>query len=175
MSRLTPSDRSALVVCVALPAPLEALRRRGVAEGANGLPAHLTLLYPFADPDQIDVALEATIGSIASAHPAHVVRLLGPRSWPDVIYAAVEPEAPVRALHADLAAAFPTLPLYGGSFEFDPHVTVAEGGDLDSPGLATDPAWDLLPAMADVDGVDLIVRDPGGWRLRRRFDLAPRG
>ena len=49
---------------------------------------------------------------------------------------AIEPEAPAIALQASLAAAFPSLPLYGGVVEdFVPHVSIVEGAAADDSAI----------------------------------------
>ncbi len=169
-----PSEASGLVVRVELPAGLEALRSRCVPDAAAGLPAHVTLLYPFADPAAIDQGLRSTVRAIVGRHASWPMRLVEPGRWPGTLYASVEPDAPARSLQADLAAAFPTLPLYGGELPFVPHVTVAEGDVADDPAVAEDPAWRELPVVLDVYGFELIVRRDGRWRTEARFALRPR-
>ena len=76
-----------------------------------------------------------------------------------------------RAIQADLAAAFPTLPLYGGSIDvFVPHVTIVEGGAADDPAVDADPGWDELPVSVAVGEVELIVRSGAArWHVERRI------
>ena len=57
----------------------------------------------------------------------------------------VDPDAPLRALQLDLAVAFPTLPLYGGAYEFVPHVSIVEGQAAADPHAFDDPAWTSCP------------------------------
>ncbi len=165
------SEDTAVVVPVRLPAPLEGLRRRSTEEAASGLPAHLTMLYPFVTPDALDEELRFKLAAILSPIDAFDYRLTERRRWPDTLYAAVEPEAPFRALQATLAAAFPEFPLYDGAFEFDPHVTVVWGPRSEDADVADDPAWNLLPASRQASFVDLIVRVDGRWQRRWRFAL----
>jgi 2'-5' RNA ligase len=89
------------------------------------------------------------------------------------VYAAIEPPAPAAALQADLAAAFPTLPIYGGTIDvFVPHVTIAEGEAADDPAVDADRGWDDLPVTQSVSEVELIVRSAArGWSVERRFPL----
>jgi 2'-5' RNA ligase len=95
--------------------------------------------------------------------------------WPDTLYATVEPDAPIRALQADLAAAFPELPLYGDpGLRFEPHVTIAEGTGSETWAIADDPAWAELPVTLPVDEVALIVRRDGKWAVERAFPLRRR-
>ena len=167
---MSDSDEdTAVVVPVRLPAPLEGLRRRTTPEAATGLPAHLTMLYPFVTPDALNEDLRLTLVAILSPIDAFDYRLAERRHWPDTLYAAVAPEAPFRALQATLAAAFPEFPLYQGAFEFDPHVTVVWGPRSGDADVATDPAWNLLPVSRQAAFVDLIVRVDGRWQRRWRF------
>jgi 2'-5' RNA ligase len=170
---LRPSAASALIIRVDLPRDLEALRMRQVADAANGLPAHITVLFPFAEPGSIDDAVLRLIGDVVARHARWTMRLVGRRRWPGVVFAAVEPEAPAIALQADLAAAFPSLPIYGATVEaFVPHVTVAEGGDADDPAIDEDPGWTELPVERAVDAVELIIQSAAGrWRVERRFPM----
>lgn len=161
---------SGLIIPVALPPALEALRRRSVPEARHGLPAHITLLYPFVAPAAVEDSLLARVASVVTRHRAVALRLTGQGRWPDVLYAGVEPDGPLRALQAGLAAAFPDQPLYGGAFAFEPHVTVAELSAV-AGGMEVDPAWSALPSAAVATCVDLIVREPSGWTVRSRFLL----
>jgi len=72
---LRPSEASALIIGVSLPAGLEALRQRHVADAANGLPAHVTLAYPFAWPESID---DAVGGGAIDVFVPHVTIAEGP-------------------------------------------------------------------------------------------------
>ncbi len=167
-----PSTDSALIVPVALPGRLEALRRRGVRDAAIGLPAHITLLYPFVRPDEIDPVVIGRVEAAASGHAAFRFRLVARREWPGgVVFAGVEPEDPFRSLFDDLAAAFPHHPLHGGAVPFVPHVTVGEG----DPGIANevcaDRGWAALPVDRKADAIDLIVRRARRWGVERRFAL----
>ncbi len=79
--------------------------------------------------------MRAVIAGIVAAHEPWTLTLARLGRWPDALYATVEPDAPVRALQAELAAAFPSLPLYGEpGLRFEPHVTVVEGPAVDDPG-----------------------------------------
>jgi len=170
---LRPSDDSALILAIELPPGLERLRRRHVLDAVGeGIPAHATLLYPFAEPRAIDGAMRSVIAGIAASHAPWTLTLAGRGRWPDTLYATVEPDGPIRALQGDLAAAFPSLPLYRDpALRFEPHVTVAEGDGAADPAAATDPAWRELPVARDVREVALIVREGGRWRVGWVFPL----
>jgi 2'-5' RNA ligase len=166
-------DATALIVRVRLPQPLEQLRQQHVPGATQGLPAHCTLLYPFLRPEALTAAELRALRARVLGHPAHDVRLVGQGSWPDALYAAVEPDAPLRALQADLAALFPWLPLYGGAHPFVPHVTVVAGTGAGLPALAGHKAWSSLPSSVRVSAIELIAEERGRWQRRRRMRLGP--
>jgi 2'-5' RNA ligase len=167
-----PSDRSAIIVRVHLPAPLERWRRRGVANAADGVPAHATMLFPFVAPERLDRAVRGIVAGAAARHPPFDYRLVGPERWPEVIYAGLDPVRPFVALHDDLRAAFPAFPMYGPDFdlEFVPHVTIDEGASVVP---LEDPAWRWLPHHAVAGALEVIARPPEGrWRTVWRIALA---
>lgn len=171
---LRPSEATALVVAVQLPPELESLRLRSITDARDGLPSHITLLYPFAEPGVLEDPLLAEISALVRQLPTTTICLSEGRQWPGTAYAAVDPEDSLRALQATLAAAFPSLPLYGGAFPFVPHVSVVQGPAADGPNALEAAAWRSLPVTRDVVFVDLIEKVAGRWGTRRRFELAPR-
>ncbi len=166
-----PGDDTALIIPVRLPAPLEALRRRAIPDAGLGLPAHVTLLYPFARREALDRDVHALLARVLAGVDAFEFELRGRATWPDVLFVSVEPDLPFRSLHEDLAAAFPAYPIYGGRFDFVPHVTIAEGAFAVLPEVADDPAWRVLPARRVARSAELVVRDTARWNVRWRFRL----
>jgi 2'-5' RNA ligase len=168
---------TAIIVRAALPAGLERLRREFVADAAAGLPAHLTLLYPFVEPAGLDATVRRAIAAVAARHAPFDYRLLGRARWPDVVYVAVDRSEPFVALQADLAAAFPDHPIYGAPADFVwiPHVTIAEGPPIDEPAVTGDPAWAALPQPRLVTALEVIARDLRGWRVVWRIRLGRLG
>ena len=79
---------SAVIVRARLPAGLERLRRRSVADAAEGVPAHLTLLYPFVEPRLLDASVRRTIAAVAARHAPFHYRLDRAARWPDTVYVA---------------------------------------------------------------------------------------
>lgn len=162
-------DDTALIIAVRLPPALERLRQRGVRDAGQGLPAHVTLLYPFLDPSRIGPDVLTAIHRVTDRVDAFTYRLVGRGTWPGTLYATVEPERPFRSLFEALAAAFPSHPIYRGRFPFIPHVTIADdvaGGDDD---IAADPAWADLPVRLVARGADLLVREPDRWSVRHHL------
>jgi hypothetical protein len=115
-----PSDDIALIIPLRLPMPLETLRQRTAPGARFGLPAHVTLLYPFASPEVLDGSLRANLGAIVSGHAAFSFRLADQGQWPGTLFASVEPDLPFRSLYKDLLTTFPAFPIHRGKFDFRP-------------------------------------------------------
>lgn len=165
---------TAVIVRARLPAGLEALRRRSVDDAADGIPAHLTLLYPFVDPPELGPSTRSSLLAIARAHAPFSYELAHRAAWPDTIYVAVDPVEPFVRLQSDLARAFPDYPIYGRGpdFVFIPHVTIAEGAAVDDPTVTNAAAWSNLPVTRWAAALEVITDDADGrWRTRWRIGL----
>lgn len=150
------------------------MRRRLIGDAAEGVPAHLTLLYPFVEPARLDGAVRRRLARVADAHEPWAYDLARAATFPDTVYAAVERESPFVTLQADLERAFPGFPIYGPDRPFDyvPHVSVLEGPAASDPSRLRHPAWAALPVARRAAGIEVIVRDPGGrWGTRWRIPL----
>jgi 2'-5' RNA ligase len=140
---------------------------------ALGIPLHVTLLYPFAPPDQVDEA--ALTGFFAQRDPM-TIALVGVAEWPGVVYAVPEPHEELLELTSALWARFPDYPPYGGEIaEPRPHATLAEPGPRESAEVAAairGRTASVFPLACHVDDVAVLEEDaPGRWRERRRFPL----
>jgi 2'-5' RNA ligase len=167
---------SGVVLRTPLPASLERIRRRHVFSATLGVPAHATLLHPFIEPEELRPAVRRRLREVAADHRPFDYRLDRMAEWPDAIYVAVDPVEPFVRLQRDLQAAFPDWPIYGAGadFEFEPHITVADGAGKLEPGIRDDPAWRALPLAARAEAIDVIATRPDGrWRLIWRIPLGP--
>lgn len=162
---------SALVVPVDLPRRFERIRRVFVANASLGVPAHVTLLFPFLAPADLREADRRRIASILAGHPPIEYRLSRVRDWDTVRYLDVEPSGPFIRLVETLVAAYPAWSPYGGAFPYVPHVTIAERNGLAEP-IVADPRAPL-PRVAD-RAVLLVEDAEGRWHTRWRFRLGRR-
>lgn len=165
---------SAVIVRAQLAPGLERLRRRRVGNAAVGVPAHMTLLHPFIEPEALRRSVRRTLRDVAAGHHPFDYRQARLAEWPDAIYVAVDPVESFVRLHRDLQAAFPDWPIYGADpdFEFEPHITVADRQGKLEPGVREDPAWRALPHPAHAAAIEVIATRPDGrWRLVWRIPL----
>lgn len=169
-------SQSAFIVEVPEAEPyVAALRERLDPSARLGLPAHVTLLYPFMAPERIGSAVLDRARAIAASTAPFAYRLAGIRRFPGVLYLAPRPAAPFVELTLRLAAEFPEHPPYGGRHErIVPHLTVAQS-DTQQRAAAE---IELRAALPRSDGVAahcgellLIENSSGRWRPMQVFPL----
>jgi 2'-5' RNA ligase len=96
----------------------------------RNVPAHVTVLYPFLPPHDVDAGVLERLRDIAHAVPCFEYRLARTRRFPVALYLAPDPDASYAALTDAVFRAFPDYPPFGGKFaEVVPHVTVAHGDE----------------------------------------------
>jgi 2'-5' RNA ligase len=102
------------------------LRRLHDPQASYGVPAHITLLYPFAHPSRVDEAAGA-LQKLFRLVPAFEFSLVEVRRFPATAYLHPEPSAPFVQLTEKLVHRWPEFPPYGGAFSLViPHLTVAD-------------------------------------------------
>ena len=150
-------------------------RARLDSAAAVGVPAHVTVIYPFVPPGLIDdaviSALAAAVGSVPAFDATFVrVRWFGQ----DVLWLAPEPPSPFTALTAAVCRAFPGWPPYGGAYDDTvPHLTVGNDhpiGVLEAAARAIEPD---LPFMARITSAWLMQGSErrGSWRTVAELPL----
>ena len=154
-----------------------AWRRSHTPSGAAGVPAHITLLYPFLPPEQVTASVTTALRSFFAAVPASRFALTSVDRFPSVVYLAPEPAAPFVELIRALADRFPDHPPYGGTHEtIVPHLTVAATEDADVLERAAAELAHAVPLEAVGREAWLMAEgEDGRWRTRERFTLAGRG
>lgn len=131
-----------------------------------GLPAHITILYPFLNGRTIDGDTEAALASLLREIPCFDFELSEIGRFPGVVYLAPKPAERFVALTEALVARWPEQQPYGGDYqEIIPHLTVAYGAPIPD-GLA-----ERLPLAARAEEVWLMTRSAGRWARRRAFPL----
>jgi 2'-5' RNA ligase len=166
---------SGLVILVPALEPVVAdLRAQHDPAARQGMPAHVTLLYPFMDPVKLGPTPRARLAEAVRGLPAFDLSFSRIGRFPEVLWIAPEPVEPLLALVRAIAAAFPDYPPYGGQFEtVIPHVTVAHGDGLDLGALEPEVRGRLAaPVVQRVDAASLFTTIRRKWREVDRFLLA---
>jgi 2'-5' RNA ligase len=143
-----------------------------------GVPAHVTVLFPFVPPPQITPAVVDALAAAVAAVSAFGCEFGGP-SWfgEDVLYLAPRPDEPFRALTRAVCAAFPGYLPYGGAFaDSVPHLTIGErpSGGVEALRTAESAVSPYLPVRTRVDRVWLMAGSAaaGSWHTLAELPLA---
>jgi len=166
------TSRSAVIVRFRLPAELEQIRVRHDPVAAAGVPAHVTILFPFLASEALRPSVRRSLAGIAAGVAPFDVRFARVERFPDVVWLAPEPDEPFRELTQRTVAAFPDHPPYEGLHdEIVPHLTVGAGRGPELDRLER--LLESCPPVVDrVHALEVIVEDGvGRWRSRWRIPL----
>jgi 2'-5' RNA ligase superfamily len=173
------SFESALVVLVPEAESLvKSFRDQYDPSAGDGVPAHVTILYPFKPPDQLTVDVLTTLQDLVSSLPSFNVSFQKIQEFPDILYLAPMPAEPFKHLTEIIVGTYPENPPYGGAFtEIIPHLTVALASDsqrLDEIAAEfREVAGKELPIHARVNTVSLFDNSNDCWKVRAQFSLGP--
>ena len=161
---------SAIVVRIRVPAAIERLRRAHDRAAGLGVPAHVTILYPFVAASGLTPEVRRDVAAIAGEIRAFEVTFASAARWPGVVYLEPRPSAPFTGLIDRAAARFPEHPPYAGAIsEVIPHLTVVESNarPLEEVVAAAQAA---LPFEAAADALEVLAEgDDGRWHRRWRL------
>ncbi|MFI8347729.1 2'-5' RNA ligase family protein [Streptomyces sp. NPDC085596] len=137
------AGQSGLIVRVPEAEPLVgAWRNRLDPPARAGVPAHVTVLFPFLDASLIDEGVCAMIGDVLGRQESFEVGFERCGRFPGVLY--LTPE----------------------------HLTIAQGQNEAVLQKAEADLLNGLPVVAQVSAVDLMVHDGTRWRQQAAFRLA---
>jgi len=136
------------------------------------MPAHVTVLYPFAPVDEVGDGELAAI--FARAGPFdYVLRRLD--EFPGgLAYLAPEPREPFVELSRLVVGRFPSYPPYDGEFELDelvPHVTVVATEDEAVLADVRASVPGALPIVCRAGAASLMIEKGGRWTEHTSFPL----
>jgi 2'-5' RNA ligase len=167
---------SAFIVRVASAEPhVRELREKWDPAARLGVPAHVTVLFPFLSPERIDAKILAKARSAFAKHDPFDFRLARVGRFPGVIYLAPDPAAPFVALTKSLVREFPDHPPYGGQFAtIVPHLTVAHAKEAELAPIEAQLLRSLKSsgaATASCREITLIENSSGRWKPMHAFPL----
>jgi 2'-5' RNA ligase superfamily len=180
----SPDWETALLVPVPAAEPAVGQHRTRLDEAArDGVPAHITVLYPFMPPAGIDETLLASLGGLFAGFAAFGLTL-DKVGWfgENVVWLGSRDTAPFTALTDLVFTAFPSCPPYGGRHtEVIPHLTIGHLGGLQALRAAAESVRPCLPIETAATEVILMAgphpgipgTPPGTWRTIATFPLGP--
>jgi hypothetical protein len=169
---------SALIIAVPEAEPLvKALRDQFDYSAGVGVPAHITILYPFLPPHLITPEVIAELRDLFAQPAAFEFTLTETRRFPKVLYLAPSPAEPFKTLAQAVVERYPNYPPYGSKYaEWIPHLTIADRleaaqlDDFEREFMHQHGAQ--LPMRAEASEVLLIENTSGRWEVRQTFKLA---
>lgn len=140
-----------------------------------GMPAHITVLFPFVGVEDITEELLADLWELYSKVPRFTFTLPRLGQFSDVLFLVPEPREPLDRLTEVTCGRYPDYPPYGGAVdEPDPHLTVAhaeEPAELARICTEVEVAMREEIITVDVREVSLMTHEEGMWRRRQVFPL----
>ena len=151
-------------------------RRRFDPSAVLGIPAHITLVYPFVPVEGVDADIRAELRGLFAEEAPCRFELRASARYPSVLYLKPEPDAALRAIIEGVVERFPEHPPYGGVFDdLMPHLTVAQSGDEDLLARVESELPRGLPVEVDVaEAVLMTEREDGLWRVADTFPFGGR-
>ena len=157
--------QSALVVLVPEAEPVVRRHRHALDPSTQfGVPAHITVLYPFVPPEHIDETILERVARIAADSPSHEVRL-SRTAWfgRHVLWLAPDDPEPFSVLTERVSAAFPDHPPYEGTIEsIIPHLTVGDRAPVAAMEEAERCLLQDLPIDDRVTHLTLLAQERAG-------------
>ncbi len=172
----SPPTQSALIVPVLAAEPAVAAWRTELDRAASwGVPAHVTVLYPFLEPKRIDDEVIAELRTITDSMTAFDLALERVEWFGEiVVWLAPDPDVPFRALTKAVWDRYPECPPYAGAHPDPiPHLTIGDGGTRERLHAAAEEVRRHLPLRTRVDRLSLIAGSdaPGSWHALAEFEL----
>jgi 2'-5' RNA ligase len=175
---VSESTETAVVVPVPAAEPVVGVHRARLDPAAGwGVPAHVTVLYPFVAPELIGPRVLAALARAVATVPAFDAAWCR-TAWfePAVLWVAPEPAEPFRALTAAVVKEFPDHPPFGGVYpEVVPHLTVGNGAPVQEMRAAERAIRPLLPFAMRVVHVQVLAGTTidRSWRVLADLPLGP--
>ncbi len=170
-------NESSLVICVPQAEELvNPFRQLHDPVAQLGMPAHITLLYPFLAPNRINKNVIATLNNLFFQYSRFLFQLKYIRSFPETLWLAPNLPRCFKKLTQAIVSSYPERQPYGGIYnEVIPHLTIA---DRKTPEELSQIAHKFeaiaskyLPLESLADKVKLFIKNQGNWQEAHSFAL----
>jgi len=146
-----------------------------------GVPAHITILYPFIPESELTESVLGELRALAAATRKYSFQLLEWGRFDTALWLRPVPEQPFKELTLAVWRRFPSCPPYSGEYEnVQPHLTVAEFSARDR----LDSRWkqieesiiSSLPVNCVASGLSFYACNASGnWKRRFYFPFTKAG
>ncbi len=151
-------------------------RLRHDPSGALGMPAHITLVYPFLRGERLEGSVLDRLRAVLAPRAPVELELRRTARFPETVYLAPEDPEPFRQMTAALVAEWPEAQPYGGQYaDVVPHLTIADRATtelMDEIDRAVTPG---LPISTTVSSAHVFVFDGDRWQARHELPFEGSG
>lgn len=145
---------------------------------ARGVPAHVSILFPFLRRRALTADALGRIADAAAAVSPFTVRFRRTGRFEHTVFLVPEPALPFAELTRQIHERFPDCPPYRGAHGtvLSPHLTVLTCADESALAKTEQEVRRSLPLRSRIRELWLMVEDEhGGWRRHRTFPLGQPG
>lgn len=167
MKQRDPQESVLLVPALELAQALDEFRSSFDPSARSGVPPHITIMYPFLEPDRLTDAVLSELQLLLKPIASFDFALTEIREFDQgVLYLAPEPADRFVELTTRVGRQFGLQP-YGGQFPtITPHLTVAQSADEAARASIADRLKRSLPLAARASHAWLMVgRNDATWRI----------
>jgi 2'-5' RNA ligase len=155
---------------------VEQCRSKYDPSAADGMPAHITINYPFVHDESNPERTVDKLEKLFAGFEAFNYSIASFDMFPNVLFLKPVPVAPFVRMIESVAQLFPDSPPYGGKYdEINPHMTIAQMDDkqrLESvKNEFLSHCGEKLPIEAKADQIWLMDNRPGSWKKLAVFKL----
>ncbi len=172
----SPGSQSGLIIEVPEAEPAVRQHREHLdASAPLGVPAHITILFPFMPPETVDPAALTRLGELF-AEVSGFRFVLDHTDWfgDEVLWLGPGDPDPFRVLTQRVFRAYPAYPPFEAQFDdVVPHLTIGHGHPLNVLRNVEDSVQDRLPIEARANAVTLMTQQSAGgrWAKTATFKL----
>lgn len=140
----------------------------------HGIPSHITLLFPFKDPKEINEAITNNLESLFSKVRKFSFTLDTINTFPGVVYLEPKQREKFIELTEEIVKIFPENPPYEGKYpSINPHLTISQLSKFqDTDRIKKEISTEIqskLPVKTLAEEVWLMEENKGEWSLRVKF------
>ena len=140
---------------------------------AYGMPAHVTIVYPWKSAAAVTRSDRTALSELAQSQPPVELSFAGFGRFDETVWLDPQPAGPILTLIEAVVARWPDYPPYGGQFAVVvPHLTVSDRRDPDSVEHVVEDVQPKLPRTTTVPELTLMRCASGRWLVDSRYPFA---
>lgn len=137
----------------------------------HGIPSHITLLFPFKNPTEVNEEVIYKLKIIFSKIKKFQFSLTEINTFPGVVFLEPQPKEKFVELTKEIVKYFPENPPYGGKYpSINPHLTIGQlNSSQDINQIKKEISSDIqskLPIQAIAEEVWLMVEKNNEWSVK---------